>query len=232
MGQLLEIDTLQLQNVYLKGLLEKAAAETIDREVAERIQTVLTEELHHRVKNMLTMVTAIVRQSMRTADSLAIAERAIGARLMAMASAHDLLLRADWKTTRLTAVIFGAIEHHIASPGRIVVEGDQIEIIAAAIVPLTLVLNELCTNATKYGALSKEGGHVSLTWARDTKSITFRWIERGGPLVSKPGRMSFGSRLIQDALPRQLRGQGTLSFPASGVEYQLTVPTKNLATSA
>ena len=100
------------------------------------------------------MVTAIVRQSMRATDSMAIAERAIGARLMAMASAHDLLLRANWKTTRLTAVVFGAVEHHIESPGRIVLQGDQIEILAAAVVPLTLVLNELYTNAAKYGALS------------------------------------------------------------------------------
>jgi len=229
MRQLLEMNTHQLQNVYLKGLLEKAAAETVDRDVAERIQTVLTEELHHRAKNMLAMVTAIVRQSMRSTDSMAVAERAIGARLMAMASAHDLLLKANWKTTRLTAIIFGAVEHHVNCPGRIVVEGDQIEILAAAVVPLTLVLNELCTNATKYGALSEVGGHVSLTWTQDAKSITFQWIESGGPLVAQPGRMSFGSRLIQDALPRQLGGRGTLSFPASGVEYQLIVPTKKLA---
>jgi len=204
---------------------------TQDRNVPESIQSVLVEELHHRVKNMLAMVTAIVRQSMRTTDSMPIAERAISARLVAMASAHDLLLKANWKSTRLTAVIFGAVEHLMVSPGRIVAQGDQIEIIAAAVVPLTLILNELCTNAAKYGALSEMDGHVSLTWAHHAKSITFRWIESGGPRVTKPTRMSFGSRLIEDALPRQLGGHGMLSFPELGVEYQLIVPTKNFAAS-
>jgi len=224
-----EIGMHQPQNKHQDRLRNNAASHTVDRNVAESIQNVLVEELHHRVKNMLAMVTAIVRQSMRTTDSMPIAERAISARLVAMASAHDLLLKANWKSTRLTAVIFGAVEHHVATPGRILVQGDQIEVIAAEVVPLTLILNELCTNAAKYGALSEMSGQVSLTWAHDAQSITFRWIERGGPRVAQPSRVSFGSRLIEDALPRQLGAQGMLTFPESGVEYQLIVPKKNIA---
>ncbi len=71
MEHLHHIENLTTQNVYLRDLLQKAEAATIDRDVAERIQTVLTDELHHRMKNMLTMVAAIVRQSMRTSDTMA-----------------------------------------------------------------------------------------------------------------------------------------------------------------
>jgi two-component sensor histidine kinase len=220
--------SLESQNRFLVGLLEKAAANTIERDVADRIQSVLTEELHHRMKNMLAVVTAIVRQSIRTSDNLATAERTIAARLMAMASAHDLLLKVDWKIAKLKAIVSGALEQHNTGLKRIVVEGEEIDIVSGAVVPITLLLNELCTNAVKYGALSNENGHVLLTWARTGASVTVRWVERDGPAVTPPGRKSFGTRLIEDALPRQLGGRGTLSFPASGVEFELMVPVQNL----
>src|SRR6185503_16434441 len=200
------------------------------RDIAEQIQTVLKEELHHRMKNMLGMVTAIVRQSMRSATSLDGAERAISARLIAMATAHDLLLKAALSTASLTAIVRGAIEQHNAALERIVVKGEEIEIAGSSTLPLALILNELCTNATKYGALSKDGGNVRLTSGQDKagKRATFRWIESGGPTVAPPSRKSFGTQLIEDALPRQLGGTGRLSFPASGVEFELVVPMKSL----
>jgi two-component sensor histidine kinase len=211
-------------------LLEKATANTCKRDIAARIQSVLTEELHHRMKNMLAMVTAIVRQSVRASDSLEAAGRAIETRLMAMAKAHDLLLKADLTTAKLTTVVADAIEQHAAALGRIRVKGDEIEIVSGAIVPIALVLNELCTNATKYGALSVINGEVLLEWTRNAseEAMTFRWVERGGPAVAPPERRSFGSRLIEEALPRQLGGQGRLLFPVSGVAFELTVPTVSL----
>jgi two-component sensor histidine kinase len=223
-------DSLKEQNVYLRKMLEQAGLDAAARDVAEKIQKILTDEIHHRMKNMLGMVTAIVRQSMRAASSLPEAEAAITARLLAMAKAHDLLLKADWKTAGLKSVILGAIEQHNTAAERINVQGDDIEIVSSSILSLTLIINELCTNATKYGAFSKERGHVTLGWKRDEadKSIVFRWIESGGPTVSPPGRTSFGTRLIEDALPRQLGGIGRLSFPPSGVQYELVVPLESL----
>jgi two-component sensor histidine kinase len=223
-------ETLRTQNTYLKALLERAADNTAERDIAERIQAVLTGELHHRMKNMLAMVTAIVRQSIRASDNLEAAERAIETRLIAMARAHDLLLKADLATARLTRVVADAIEQHSAAISRIGVEGDELDIVADAIVPMTLMLNELCTNATKYGSLSSSSGEVSLTWTRNIseETMTFRWAERGGPAVTPPGRRSLGTRLIEDALPRQLGGQGRLMFPVSGVEFELVIPTASL----
>jgi two-component sensor histidine kinase len=220
-------DALEAQNFRLSQLLEQAGLDSAKRDIAERVQQVLTEELHHRMTNMLTLVTAIVRQSLKTADSLPEAGRAIDARLMAMARAHDVLLKADLNTAGLASVILGAIEQHSSTLGRIDVQGDDIEIVSSAIVPITLMLNELCTNATKYGALSKKGGTVSLAWMKEGDTITFRWTEAGGPAVFASGRKSFGSKLIENALPRQLGGRGKLSFPETGVEFELVVPAKD-----
>lgn len=219
-------DALKAQNVYLSTLLEKAGVDAARRDIAERIQSVLTEELHHRMKNMLAVVTSIVRQSVRSATSLEEAEKAIAARLIAMGKAHDLLLKVNWKIAKLTDVVQSALDQHHAEAGRIDVSGPEIEIGSAAILPLTLVLNELCTNATKYGALSNEKGRVSLDWIRDPqeKKISFRWIEKGGPVVSPPRARGFGSRLIEEALPRQLGGTGKLGFPPTGVEFNFVVP--------
>ena len=223
-------DSLKTQNLYLRKMLEQAGLDAAARDVTERIQKILTDEIHHRMKNMMGMVTAIVRQSMRAAINLAEAETAITARLMAMAKAHDLLLKADWKTAGLRSVIVGAIEQHNTAAERIIVQGDEIEIVSSAILSLTLIINELCTNATKYGAFSKEGGRVTLSWIRDEadKSIVFKWIESGGPTVGPPSRTSFGTLLIEEALPRQLGGIGRLSFPPSGVIYKLVIPLESL----
>jgi two-component sensor histidine kinase len=209
-------------------MLEQAGLDAQAHEVAERIQSVLIVEIHHRMKNMLTMVTAIVRQSMRTAAGLDAAEAAISVRLHAMASAHDLLLKADWKSAGLRDVILGAIRQHDTAQGRIVLTGTDIQIVSAAIQPLMLALNELCTNAIKYGALSNDTGHVAIGWAVDADSLTLRWVESGGPVVAPPARKSFGMRLIADALPRQLGGAARLAFAPPGVIFELFIPLDRL----
>jgi two-component sensor histidine kinase len=211
-------------------MLRQAGLDAEAQVVAARIQTVLTDEIHHRMKNMLTMVTAVVRQSMRSATSLAEAEAAIGARLIAMAKAHDLLLKADLHSADLAMLIRGAVEQHNTATGRILVQGPEIEVAPSSILPLSLLVNELCTNATKYGALSREGGLVTLSWSQDTqnRSLVLRWVESGGPPVAPPGAKSFGTRLIEDGIPRQFGGQGVLGFPPSGVEFRLTVPLDRL----
>src|ERR1700743_2110941 len=181
---------LHARNAALTALLARAGVEAQASAVAEQLHTVLVEEIHHRMKNMLAMVTAIVRQSMRAAATLPEAEATISARLMAMSNAHELLLKADLRTASLSAVIQGAIDQHNTAAGRIDVTGAELEVMPSAILPLTLVLNELCTNAAKYGALSNDSGRVSLAWQADLAGaqLIFTWVESGGPPVSPPSR--------------------------------------------
>jgi two-component sensor histidine kinase len=219
---------LTAQNTYLTEMLKQAGLDAEARDVAERIQTVLTDEIHHRMKNMLTMVTAIVRQSMRASTSLVEAEAAISVRLLAMSKAHDLLLKADWKAAGLLDVVHGATEQHDTTEGRFVIAGSALQINSAAILPLTLALNELCTNAIKYGALSRAGGIVTISWLADKDRLTLRWVESGGPAVTAPDRNSFGTRLIEQALPRQLGGTGHMVFAPTGVQFELVIPLDRL----
>jgi two-component sensor histidine kinase len=112
---------------------------------------------------------------------------------------------------------------------RFVVSGPDIDIASGAVIALAMTLNELCTNATKFGALSDPEGIVKITWTIDPVSdtLSLSWIETGGPLVDPPSRRSFGTRMME-TLGQQLSGKVQLAYPPSGFAYTLVVPVGSL----
>ena len=207
-------------------VLAQAGIDATQREDAERLQRLLLEEMHHRMKNLLATVAAITSQTLRTAESLEQGQRAIENRLHAMGRAQDLLLQTNEIGAQLTDIVGAAIEpfdnHEV---GRFVLDNTAIGIGPGAILPLTLSLNELCTNAVKYGALSSATGcvHITTTVDENTQLLTLDWIESGGPAVLEPTRRSFGTRLL-GALAGQLHGDVRLRYEPTGVVYQLNIP--------
>jgi two-component sensor histidine kinase len=207
-------------------LLAQAGLDATENEVARRLQRLLLEELHHRVKNTLATVIGITSQSLRTADNLEDGRMAVESRLVALGRAHDLLLQANWASARLADVIDAAIQpfddHEVR---RFTVQETSIEVVAAAVLPLTMSLNELCTNAVKYGALSNATGRVAITATTDDKTqrLKLTWIETGGPPVEKPKQRSFGTRLI-GRLADQLHGNVLLKYEPTGLVYELDAP--------
>ena len=207
-------------------LLAQAGIEAAEHEAAQRLQGLLMDELHHRIKNMLAMVAGISSQTLRTAVTLDEGREAISSRLMALGRAQDLLLRANETSTELADLIKTAIEpfdDHAVQ--RFIVQTTPIEIGPEAILPLIMTLNELCTNAVKYGALSNETGRVSITSTVDQKTqlFTLIWTETGGPTVQEPTRRSFGSRLI-GSLATQLHGAVRMRYEPDGVVCQFDIP--------
>jgi two-component sensor histidine kinase len=92
-----------------------------------------------------------------------------------------------------------------------------------------MTFNELCTNTTKFGALSGSTGRVEITWTVDVEKQRLRltWTERGGPVVELPKRRSFGTRMIE-SLGQQLNGQVQLAYEPSGFVYALDVPLRSI----
>ena len=92
--------------------------------------------------------------------------------------------------------------------GRISIEGPDIGITSGAVIALAMTLNELCTNTTKFGALSVPAGRIEIAWTIDDESQRLRltWSEKGGPSVAPPSRRSFGTRMI-GSLGQQLNGE-------------------------
>ena len=233
----LKNDALEAENVGLQDLLTQAGIDAArllaqagidatENEAAKRLQRLLLEELIHRVKNTLATVIGITSQSLRTAENLEQGRLAVESRLVALGRAHDLLLRANWASAKLTDVIRAAIEpfdsHDVR---RFVVQDTSIEIGPGAVLPLTMSLNELCTNAVKYGALSNATGRIDITSMVDEKAQRFKltWTEKGGPAVQEPTRRSFGTRLI-GRLADQLHGDVRLRYEPAGVVYELDIP--------
>jgi two-component sensor histidine kinase len=233
----LKQDILEAENAGLRDLLTQAEIDAArllaqagivatENEAAKRLQQLLLEELHHRVKNTLATVIAITSQSLRTAENLEQGRVAVESRLMALGRAHDLLLQANWTSAKLTDVIYAAIEPFDSEEfRRFAVRETQIEIGASAVLPLTMSLNELCTNAVKYGALSNSTGRVEITSAVDEKTqrLKLTWNENGGPAVQEPTRRSFGTRLIT-RIADQLHGKARMRYEPTGVVYELDIP--------
>lgn len=222
---------LETENLDLRRLLAKAGIDAAEQEVARKLQRVLLEELHHRVKNNLATVQAIVSQSLRAAQSVEEGRKAIESRLLALARVHDLLLQTNWSRTKLEAIVKTAIEpFDTPSARQVFTRASNLDVAPAAALPLAMVLNELCTNAAKYGALSSPTGRVEIDATVDDANKRFRliWAEKNGPAVMEPTRRSFGSKLIEHAFVAQLQGTARLNFDPAGVRYELEAPLASL----
>jgi two-component sensor histidine kinase len=234
-------DFLKAENVGLRMLLEQAGIDArallaqagIDaeqREAADKLQKLILEELHHRIKNTLATVSAIASQSLRSATSIEHGRQAIESRLLAMGRAHDLLLQARWSSASLAHIVQGATEPYDSrGEGKFTIEGPDFKIASGAVIALAMMLNELCTNATKFGALSVPTGRIEIAWTIDekTKRLHLTWTESGGPSVHAPTRQSFGTRLIE-TLSKQLNGGVEMAYAPGGFAYALDVPMASL----
>jgi two-component sensor histidine kinase/DNA-binding response OmpR family regulator len=221
---------LEQAGIDAEVLLEQAGIDAKEREAADKLQKLILEELHHRIKNTLATVSAIASQSLRTATSIEHGQHAIEGRLIALGRAHDLLLQARWANADLATMIRGATEPYDGEGGgRFRISGPDIKIISGAVIALAMTLNELCTNTTKFGALSVPGGSIDIAWSVDEgkQRLQMTWSEKGGPPVSAPSRQSFGTRLI-GSLGQQLKGQVKLAYDPTGFVYALDVPMTSL----
>jgi two-component sensor histidine kinase/CheY-like chemotaxis protein len=221
---------LEQADIDAKVLLSQAGIDAKEREAADKLQKLIVEELHHRIKNTLATVSAIASQSLRSARSIELAQQAIEGRLMALGRAHDLLMQVSWSSASLLATVRGATEAYDGkSAGQISIQGEDIKITSAAVIALAMTLNELCTNTTKFGALSVPNGIVEITWKIDEESqrLRLKWSETGGPTVIEPSRRSFGTRMMK-SLGQQLMGQVELSYQPTGFIYLLDAPLDSL----
>jgi two-component sensor histidine kinase len=213
---------------YLRELLAKAGIDAQASAIAAALQEVVIRELHHRVKNTLAIASAITSQSLKTANSLEEAAKTISDRLLALGMAQDLLIRERWTGAGCRTLIENAVKaFQSKSLDQFEINGENIAISAGPAMSLSMVIHELCTNATKYGALSVSGGRVLIEWTiseDNPKRFILHWRESGGPPVREPSRKSFGSRLIEQALPGQLKGEARLKFDPSGLICEVNIP--------
>jgi two-component sensor histidine kinase len=184
----------------VQALLRLRQAEQELRLALQRNEFLLGE-LRHRTKNSMAVIQSIARQTLRDAPGPLVA--AFTTRIQALASAYDSLSEEDWLGANLEDL---ARRQLAVVEGRVTMAGPGIAVPPTLAMSLSLVLHELLTNATKYGALSVPQGVVDLSWevAGDDapQRVFLTWKERGGPRVTPPDRTGFGSTFIERGLPR------------------------------
>ena len=204
------------------------ARDITERRKSEAHREILVAELNHRVKNILAIVSAIASQTLVGAVSVKAASESFAARLLALSRAHDLLMHENWSGTDLANVVKSTIESHSGGQSRFTIEGPFMQLQPTLAVTFRLALHELCTNATKYGALSVQEGRVAIIWQihgdGDAARLNLTRTESGGPVFATPTRKGFGSRLIQKELAMELAGEVSVIYNPSGVICTIVAP--------
>ena len=202
---------------------------TEEWEAAQR-ERFFTEELEHRAKNTFAMVLSIAKQTFR-GDANSSPLQVYTGRIMALAKAHDIAKTSNWTNARIRDVLEAALAPHRSGQNKFSVSGPELTVAPRQALSLTLAVNELATNAMKYGALSSPNGKVDVSWstsASGTPTFVFVWREHGGPPVTEPAHEGFGSRLIKDFMASDFWGTVRLSYEPDGVVCELTSPLENL----
>jgi len=195
------------------------------RREAESNQDVLIAELHHRVKNTLATVQALIQLSIAASPTLAKFRETIGVRIASLANTHTLLTHKRWRAISFRDVLMSELEPY-AQPGRITLDGNDFDLGAEAATSIGMIIHELTTNAAKYGALSSPAGKIAIQWRcadqtdHDSRPVELTWTETGGPKPFYDGRTGFGSSLIDRLLVKQFGGSAAFDFTPTGLVFK------------
>lgn len=188
---------------------------------------VMAKELNHRVKNTLQVVQAMASQTLSKSSSLETAKESFVGRLHALSAVHDLLLKESWAGSKVSDVVTEALKPFGYAPGahsQIQLDGPPARLNTRQAQTLSMTVHELATNATKYGALSVEGGVVQVAWTCEpaTNAFSFTWTERHGPPATPPTRDGFGTMMLTRIFPREIDGTAETNYDTAGFSYQAT----------
>ncbi len=204
------------------------------RKLAEKQQNLLMRELDHRVKNTLALVVSISNRTGASEDSIDGFRKAFTGRIHALAATHNVLADRSWSSIRLRELITTELSPFVQKyRKRFHIDGDDLEILPRAAVPLGLIIHELATNAAKYGALSVEEGSVTVTVDAEPEAGSRRitWRENGGPAVEEPSRRGFGRTVIERSLSYTAQGGAHLTFDRAGIQCEIRLPTEDISST-
>ena len=209
----------------LKGLTR----DVTERKRAEERQRLLIRELDHRVKNALASVATVAQRTREGSGSMDEFLQVFDGRIQSMANAQALLSRSHWQGVSLADLVHNELAPCVGE-GNASVEGPEVLLSPEATQPIAIVLHELVTNASKYGALTTPHGRISVRWDlgdhHAQKRLLLEWIETGGPPVVIPSQVGYGTRAIRNLIPYELGGTVDLVFDAGGVRCRIEVPSK------
>jgi light-regulated signal transduction histidine kinase (bacteriophytochrome) len=202
-----------------------------ERTRAEHRRRILTDELQHRVKNILALVKSISTQTGVHATSVEDYASALEGRLRALSYAHDQSLTTG-RRADLTALLETELSLHQfgSAKQRILMSGPTLGFTEQAFTSIALLVHEMMTNAAKYGSLSTSGGRMTIEWGLAKNGDCYiEWRESNGPRVEPPVRKGFGSTLIDSMVGYDLGGTIEITYPPDGLHARFVIPARHIA---
>jgi PAS domain S-box-containing protein len=200
-----------------------------ERKQAEERQELLLRELHHRVKNTLATVQAIMGSTARASSTIEDFQTAFAARIGSLSRTHLLLTEDVGDSVPFKDLLCNELDaFDDGTTTRLALEGPAVNVPSKVAVPLAMAIHELTTNAAKYGSLSVFGGSVAVTWSvnisAEGRTLRFVWVEKNGPHLTRPKREGFGTKILTQVLAAQIQAKVTLDYRPKGLHARVVVP--------
>ena len=200
------------------------STDVTDREKRAQHMEFVMRELSHRSKNLLTVIQSIARQTAKQSTDFESFQKAFDSRLQSLAALHDLLIEHNWEGASIAEVVRSQLKP-FANRDRVDAEGIDVLLKPDVAQVFAMAFHELATNATKYGALSRDGGRVSIRWGVNEDGTFFiEWREQGGPPVTQPQHEGFGSTVLKRIASHVPQARISYAFETSGVVWRLEAP--------
>jgi len=210
-------------------------SDTADRErkIFAETQELLIAELNHRVRNILGLIRGLISQTANSAIDVASYVEVLGARVQALARAHDQLTAHNWGPGSLATLLATEAAAYLSSKAnRVETIGPRVLIKPLAFSTIALVFHELMTNSVKFGALNNDG-QVTIKWSVDESGrLVIDWLEVGGPPVQAPVRRGFGTTIIERSIPFELGGEAMIEYLVAGVQARHVIPAEYVTVPA
>lgn len=206
------------------------------RKQAEEANELLAGEMSHRVKNLLSIATALTTMTSRSATSTEDMAHELTSRLAALGRAHDLVRPVPGREENgallgdLLSILLSPYDDLGAFSGRVRVSVPRMSVGESGATTLAMIVHELATNSVKYGALSSVTGTLDVSSTVEENEVIIVWTERGGPAVIAPAELgSFGSKLLRRSITSQLNGSVHHNWSEEGAIITLRMDKNRLS---
>ncbi|SDM55707.1 PAS domain S-box-containing protein [Methylobacterium phyllostachyos] len=204
-----------------------AQRDVTERRAFEDRQTMMVRELHHRVKNTLATVQAVLNATLRSAMSPSEFFDAFTGRIVSLARTHALITEDQAQAASFEGLLRAELDPY-SEDGRVTLMGPSLRLPSELAVPVSMALHELTTNALRHGALGHPGGRVVVTWGLEDdpggQALAWTWNEHDGPPPALPTREGFGSRLLNKILTAQTAAEVNFAHDTDGLRIGVRVP--------
>jgi len=205
------------------GYITVRAEDATERHVARRKSDTISTELQHRLKNAISLIGVIAKQTFATVDPRGEHTSKFQARLKALSDANAILSDGRRRTVELDTLVQRGLDPYAPQAKfEMSIAGPAVWLDDDTAQSISMAIHELATNAAKYGALGKDGCELDVSWTLDgAGACTFVWRETCGHPLTPNDTAGFGTRLLMDLLPTQVDGTAERTFDGGTFLYRL-----------